>query len=61
MTETYLSRYSATELSELIRQGKLDRVALVDESVDTVEKRNPALNAVTTLWGGSGQEDGQPI
>lgn len=68
MTETYLSRYSATELSKLIRQGKLDRVALVDESVDTVEKRNPALNAVTTLWGDRAKkmasqfnESGQPF
>lgn len=51
MTETHLSSYSATELSELIRQGKLDRVALVQELIDTVEQNNPKLNAVTTLWG----------
>lgn len=48
---TNLSTHSATELSELIRQGKLDRVALVQELIDTVEKHNPELNAVTTLWG----------
>lgn len=50
MSETNLSSHSATELSELIRQGKLNRVDLTQELIDTVKSENPKLNAVTTLW-----------
>ncbi|GHP13493.1 amidase [Lentilactobacillus fungorum] len=50
MADKLLSTYSATELSKMIRAGKIDRKELVNELIETINDRNPQLNAVISTW-----------
>jgi len=47
---TLLQTHSATELSQMIRQHEITSLELINELLDTIEKRNPKLNAVTSVW-----------
>ena len=41
-----LSRLDAVALAELIRSGQLSPVELIDDTIDRIERLNPAVNAV---------------
>src|SRR4029453_10781833 len=38
------------QLAQAVRERRLSAVELVRESIDRVERLDPALNAVTALW-----------
>ena len=39
-----------SQLAQAVRERRLSAVELVRESIDRIERLNPALNAVTAVW-----------
>jgi amidase len=46
MSDSELARTDAVGLAELIRNGELSPVELIDDTIDRIERLNPQLNAV---------------
>ncbi len=41
-----LARYDAVGLAELIRNGEISPLELIDDTIDRIERINPAINVV---------------
>lgn len=50
MATNELAAYSATQLTNLIRNHHLSREELLKQLLTTIDQQNPHLNAVTHLW-----------